>query len=75
MFTYENRNNKKRSLSSAILTKFATSWTHLACVEAINMKSWANLFLLFIEKEWSNLAVPWEAQIKSKESISDAKYL
>ena len=26
---------------------------------------WANLFLLFLSKEWSNMAAPWGAQIQS----------
>ena len=46
-----------------------TSWTRPACVAEVYILSGANSFLLFIGKEWANLAAPLWTQIWSKNAF------
>ena len=41
-----------------------TSWMHPPSVAAVYIMSRANFYLLFIGKEWTNMAAPWEARIQ-----------
>ena len=43
-----------------------TSWTRSVRGTEVYIMQWANLFLLFISREWTNMAAPWGAQIWSK---------
>ena len=53
----------KTQLPALQLCVWLTKLKHIAMVCII---SWANLFLLFIGKEWINMAAPWGAQIQRK---------
>ena len=50
-----------------------TSWSGTACVAEVYGTSWASLLLLFIGKERTNMAVPREAQIRSKNKAKEEK--
>ena len=66
-------------MRTAISTKSLTSWHDEHChfykvcdimnkawVAGVYMTSWVKLFLLFIGKEWTNVALPWGAQTWSR---------
>ena len=62
--TFESR--KSTAMSGSILIMSLMSWMWPAHVAKVYTKSWADLLLLFITKEWTKMAVSCEAQTYKK---------
>ena len=69
----------KQSVSTAILCLVVCLWCHTnkagMCGRSVHNASWANRFLLFIGKEWTNMATPGEARIQNRRILSFASAL